>query len=467
MDELTADQVYAIFLNELRKDDGLDTKKLRNHPALVELLVDDGTPEDAKSELEAIVLSRGDGDRARALRNILVVSNGHDGIEARSGPEERRRWATGEREYTGLYNRRLVQKSSSSHVNHEKEEIREVVRLIFDRAAQRKRAAAGNGAFQALGEQQMAEMGHIEPFAPADPIDTSAALPPLPPLPEDEANHDDAPDPVEPADQAPAGRRIKTYTFIGLILASIAIFFPIGYLISKAIGPSSPPATSPSDSRSRATPSVTESGASSDENSTTLWQPPRQTYSIEGLLAQPVLNSITDLPGYGDERDFFMCQDLTANGGWRKWLRAVDRHTYLCQLLYHNDDMLAGDHLPATMGGTDVKALLQNTRARVRIPAYNWSVRLQADVAADNANPSKVYDTVIFSTDSMPKPVTLTYVPGSARLFIGSVLPNDGVPLKNDAALTSTVGALVGSHQDGIVDQNPGYIQFEVTVTLG
>lgn len=170
MDELTVDQVFGIFMEELRKGEGLTTNKLRKHPALMALLVDDGTAEEAKAELEAIVLGRGDGYKARSLRNILVITSDHDGIEARSGPEERRRWATGDGEYDYLRDRCLIPKSPSSHVNYEKEELREVAELICDRALQRKRARAGGGAFQAVGDQQLTKAGHSAPFTLAEEV---------------------------------------------------------------------------------------------------------------------------------------------------------------------------------------------------------------------------------------------------------------------------------------------------------
>jgi hypothetical protein len=193
VDELTVDQVYGIFIEELRKGDGLTTKKLRKHPELVKLLVDDGTPEDAKAELEAIVLSRGDELKPRALRNSLAISNGRDGIESRGGPELRRKWATGA-DGTIPSSECLIDRSIASHVAYEKEEFREVAELIFDRAAKRARLKAGGGAFQAAGEQQLTEAGYSAPFTPAEEVTDSVHAS----VREDPLDQADAKESVEP-----------------------------------------------------------------------------------------------------------------------------------------------------------------------------------------------------------------------------------------------------------------------------
>lgn len=107
--------------------------------------------------------------------------------------------------------------------------------------------------------------------------------------------------------------------------------------------------------------------------------------------------------------------------------------------------------------------MLQNTRARVQLPSpTTYNPALYGILNADNSNPPEVWDACNFIA---PKPVTLTYVPGSAHMFTDG-LPKDGVALKDDTSLTGD-GAPLGDNQDGYLGQHAGYILFNVTVKLG
>ncbi|UQS22861.1 hypothetical protein L1857_08540 [Amycolatopsis thermalba] len=154
MEDPRVDWLVEVFKG-MRSDDGLTTDKLRKQLDLIKLLVDDGTVEEAKAELERIVLAMGDGKVARAIRNSLAISNGCDGIEARSRPEERRRWATGADDLTRPRNELLIPKSVSSHVNYEKDGFKELARLILDRAAVRAETKADGDAFQEAVNQPL------------------------------------------------------------------------------------------------------------------------------------------------------------------------------------------------------------------------------------------------------------------------------------------------------------------------
>jgi hypothetical protein len=136
VDDPRVEWLVEVF-KDLRQDDGLTTEKLRKHPELVVLLVNDGTAEAAKDELEKIVLSMGDSYKVRALRNSLVISNGRDGIEARGGPEERRKWATGANEPSKRDEDRLIPRTLRTHPNYEDEKFIELANLIIDRADRR------------------------------------------------------------------------------------------------------------------------------------------------------------------------------------------------------------------------------------------------------------------------------------------------------------------------------------------
>lgn len=106
-------------------------------------------------------------------------------------------------------------------------------------------------------------------------------------------------------------------------------------------------------------------------------------------------------------------------------------------------------------------AKLQNARARVQLPAPGtYNPGFVAVLSADNS--TTVWTSCNFIA---PRPVTLTYVPGSARMFTIAT-PKGGVPLKDESSLIQT-GALLGDNQDGYLGQHAGYLLFNVTVTIG
>lgn len=212
-------------------------------------------------------------------------------------------------------------------------------------------------------------------------------------------------------------------------------------------------------------PSATVKGSPAAKiDNTGGWGPRRKTFT--GAAPYAVLNSLTDMPAYGDERNFFTCHDLTdknqPGGGWGNDLLARDRHTYQCELFFDNDISPTLDPSPTPGGRENIAVMLQNTRAHVRLPSpATYNPALYGLLSADNANPSEVWDAVNFIS---PRKVTLNFVAGSARMFTAAT-PKDGSPLKNDAGLVAA-GALLGDKQDGYLGQNGGYILLSVKVTL-
>ncbi|MDQ0776327.1 hypothetical protein QF026_004793 [Streptomyces aurantiacus] len=135
MDNLRVGWLIELF-KSFRAGDGLTTDKLRKEHEFI-LLLGVQTAEDAKDELEAIVLGMGDGFQARAVRNSLVISNGTDGIEARGGPEIRRKWATGQDTSGKPESDLLIPRSITSHVIYERKGFEELAKLILDRETKR------------------------------------------------------------------------------------------------------------------------------------------------------------------------------------------------------------------------------------------------------------------------------------------------------------------------------------------
>lgn len=438
-------------IREVRKSRvGLTTEEIGKYGALLAVLGTDN-PEEGVARLSAAVerLMNTEEERdlldARSLRAALGI-----GMQPLKNVTARRE---------GARKQGLFYGSDRAQFDAEDRAINRLTDLLIEEAAQRTRVAGD--LYQEGGTRELAR--------------SNGAV-----------DHDDAPEPVDPGDQAPAGRRAKMRAFyyqylttatpgsvkpmsrtekvvfsgIAVTIVTLSVLMLIGIVPTSLHHHSSSTSTQPG----------TALVSPKESNETTWsWGPSRTFYTMENPAHWPVINSISDLPDYGNEQDFFICWDLTdpnANGGERgNLLTAEDQHTYRCQLLYDNGAAPGFDHLPSPSQAVNPMAMLQNTRALVQFPERSTkNAELQGIVTATNTYPTEVYDSVIFTST---KPVTLTYVTGSARLLIGGgITPNGGAPLTDDAALIGD-GALVGDHQDGFVDQNPGYIQFEVTVTLG
>lgn len=464
---------------EMRRGRGVNSAKLEARRWLLDDLVA-STPEAGLAALQEIIADMGDGPIGNTMRASLGI-----GIPWIGNLEARRDWAA-EASRSGSF----FVGSRSTQTRIEKDEaLPELVRRILERRDRLAGTGTVEEQIQEQTRQNFAEAGLVGAFTPANPIDTDAALQPLPPLSEDEIDHADAPEPLAPADHGRAGRRARLRAFYhehlrqylttnpyppkplsrrdkSIIVGYIAIAATVIVLMAVGVIPTSLHHSSSAGIQ----PSTTIASPKENKSTTWAWGPDRTFYTMDKPAHSPVINSIADLPNYGSEKDFFICWDLTdpnANNGERgNLLSAEDQHTYRCQLLYDNGAASGFDHLPSPSQAVNPMAMLQNTHARVQFPDRSTTnAELWGFVSATNTYPTEVYDSVIFTST---KPVTLTYVTGSARLLIGGgVTPNGGAPLKDDAALTSNDGAFVGDQQDGFVDQTVGYIQFEVTVTLG
>ena len=197
------------------------------------------------------------------------------------------------------------------------------------------------------------------------------------------------------------------------------------------------------------------------------WGPDRKTFTSKNPAPYPVFNSITDISGHGDERNFVQCHDLADKGkpdaGWGDELIAHDQHSYECSIFFNNDvganlDSVAS---PSPFIEGNVAAKLQGAHAQVIMPSpHTYNPAIVGMLTADNANPSKVWDSCNLIS---PQPVTVEYQAGSARMFT-NLTPKDGLVFKQDIAKD---GVALGEKQDGYLGQSGGYILFTIKVTLG
>lgn len=175
----------------------------------------------------------------------------------------------------------------------------------------------------------------------------------------------------------------------------------------------------------------------------------RPTYTIEQPASHVTFNSITNNPNYGDERNFVIAKDDANNnvGGWSDTVNVQPGHEYIVRMYVHNN---AADNL---------NLVAKNTTAYASVPTTTGtSVQIQGIIGADNANPQKVWDEVVFKSD---KKFNLAYVAGSAK-FTNNVNSNPGFTLP-DSIVTST-GAKLGYQQmDGNI---PGCFKYSGIVTF-
>ncbi len=172
------------------------------------------------------------------------------------------------------------------------------------------------------------------------------------------------------------------------------------------------------------------------------WGPSRTTYTIEHPATKVTFNSITNNPIDGDERNFARAIETSDPVGDVANVEA-DK-TYTIRMVVHNN---AADNL-------NLKAL--NTRALVGMPSNTGTTLAVTNyVSADNADPVKVWDEVIFKSS---KEFSLVYVPGSARIYNNGYAAGGSGQLLPDSLVTSS-GAKLGYEKagDGII---PGCFQY-------
>ena len=185
------------------------------------------------------------------------------------------------------------------------------------------------------------------------------------------------------------------------------------------------------------------------------WYPDRPTFTIQNPAPYATFNSITNNPNEGDERAFFEVKDATntQTGGFAHTINNLnDGQELLLRVYVHNN---AADNLndPNFTG----PGVARNTRVRVHLPtATANSLRANAYVTADNAQPQEVADNIDLTDDGAFR---LEYVAGSARQYTNAV--PSGIVLSDNIV---TTGALIGYNQaDGNV---PGCFQYDSIVTV-
>lgn len=182
--------------------------------------------------------------------------------------------------------------------------------------------------------------------------------------------------------------------------------------------------------------------------------PERKTFTIKNPADYITFNSITDNPNYGDERNFVIAKDAanTSAGGWSDEITVEDGKEYLVRMYVHNN---AADNLNLVATNTRVMANVPNSSAT--------SHQIDGFISADNANPSRIWDSVVLKGD---REFIVNFVGGSAR-YHNNVNPSEGFGLPD--SIVTSAGAQVGYEQmDGNVPgcfEYSGIATFRVKVT--
>jgi hypothetical protein len=198
--------------------------------------------------------------------------------------------------------------------------------------------------------------------------------------------------------------------------------------------------------------------SSSAPDSSSGWGPSRRTFTVEHPAPFVAFNAFTNFPQFGDERSFVQCHDKR-DTAWSTRVTAHDGQSYECLIWFDNA-------VATNMGMVNQAAQLQNARALIQLPkggGINPSV--VGLLSADNS--STVWASCTFLSQ---QPVMLSYDVGTARMYTYET-PSDGLALaetyNGDAVIqgiTISPGALLGdAHQDGHVQQYPGYVIFDIT----
>jgi uncharacterized repeat protein (TIGR01451 family) len=166
------------------------------------------------------------------------------------------------------------------------------------------------------------------------------------------------------------------------------------------------------------------------------WGPDRPTYTMAHPADKVVLNSITDNPRHGDERNFVQIREA-GTGTYVEDINLVPGKEYEVYSFYHNNASSVLNDEAHNFAG-----VAQNAKMRVQVPAdvkAGQKARFTTELSASNATPQSVWDEAY---GSAAQDIALRYVQGSAKITSlgavnGQTLPDSlfttGTPIGFDA----------------------------------
>lgn len=188
------------------------------------------------------------------------------------------------------------------------------------------------------------------------------------------------------------------------------------------------------------------------------WGPERETYTWEQPASKVTLNSITNNPTLGDERNFVRVREYGTNDTYSDNVNIQPGKTYEVYVYYHNN-------AKASMNA-DGSGIAKDVRLRVEAPEAveaGSAAVVKGTITSSNADPGEVWDKAYLHTDSI---VYLRYVDGSAVIHNGG--SSNGKVL-SDNALWDDRGVLLSYYDNywGLLpgcNEYAGYVTFQIKV---
>lgn len=173
------------------------------------------------------------------------------------------------------------------------------------------------------------------------------------------------------------------------------------------------------------------------------WGPSRTEFTMEKPADYVTFNSIINNNAIGYEQDFVRVGEVGSGKAVAQSVYVTPGKDYQVWIYYHNDGKSSLNESGA--------GIARNVRLATGLSTWkinsSKSAKVSAQISADNANPTAVWDDAEFKTTSK-EDVILEYVPGSARIYNKgtnneSVLPqtifsdnfstNKGAPISHNA----------------------------------
>ena len=197
----------------------------------------------------------------------------------------------------------------------------------------------------------------------------------------------------------------------------------------------------------------------SGEKKKEAWGPERVLYTWDKRADYATINSITDNPVLGDERNFVRIRKLGTEDKYEDIVEAEPGAEYEVQIYFHNN---ADSKLNDESGRT----FAQNIRVRMENIAGNITkgqyALIKGVISASNTTPEEVWDSAYIKANQT---VSLRYVKGSARITNGGKL--NGKVVDDDALFGKYGGTFVGYNQGGLLpggEEYGGNITFRIKV---
>jgi hypothetical protein len=181
------------------------------------------------------------------------------------------------------------------------------------------------------------------------------------------------------------------------------------------------------------------------------WGPDRELFTSAKPAGFPSMNSITDNPAFGDERNFFRVK-LSEQG---------DENYASNVTLRPGADVIGYVYFGNSAAKNIVTGRAEDVRLSLAIPAVvDGAANANAIIESSNSSPPEVWSTVTFQSGGQGA-FALRYVPNSAVLHTGGSL--DGAHLDGKELLSDS-GVILGCDQlDGLLsgeERCAGYVSF-------